>query len=239
VLDFPAAAARRGIRRIHLCHFHVASRYRTWLEEFRSGLSDAGVALSMLLIDDGDIAHPTEYTRDVAWVRDWIDTAALLGAETARVIAGKQKPSPDALRRAAEGLETLVRHGASTGVKVATENWHDLLQGPSEVEFVLDAFGGELGFLADFGNWKGPGKYTDLARVMPRATDTHAKASFDGPRQIDGEDFGRCVDLAVAAGYEGPYTLIYDSADADEWGSIEIERRFVTDRVAAASAVTA
>ena len=55
ILDLPAAAARHGIRQLHLCHFHVESRDQPWLGEFRAALADAGVTLSMLLIDDGDI----------------------------------------------------------------------------------------------------------------------------------------------------------------------------------------
>ena len=227
VLDLPAAVARHGIRLLQLCNFHVASRDKSWLSEFRSALADAGVTLSMLLIDDGDITHPTDHDRDVAWVGGWIDTAAILGARSARVIAGKQKPTPDRLRLSADGLTMLARRGKAEGVRIVTENWFDLLSGPAEVEFVLDTVGENLGLLADFGNWKGPSKYADLARITPRAEDTHAKASFSGPGKLDGDDYSKCLAAAVAANYAGPYTLIYDGPD--EWAGIATERRFVED----------
>ena len=229
ILDLPAEIARHGIRRLQLCHFHVASRDKAWLAEFRSALSAAGVMLQTLLIDDGDISHPTDHTRDVAWVGGWIDTAAALGAASARVVAGKQTPSPPALALSVAGLKELARRGNRQGVRVITENWFDLLPSPVEVDHVLDRVGNEIGLLADFGNWKGAAKYDDLAAILPRAEDTHAKASFSANGEMDGDDYGRCVAAAIAAAYDGPYTLIYDGPDDDEWAGIEAERTFIHD----------
>ncbi len=41
--------------------------------------------------------------RATAWVGGWIDTAGRLGAKAARVVAGKQKPSPEALALSVAG----------------------------------------------------------------------------------------------------------------------------------------
>jgi sugar phosphate isomerase/epimerase len=233
ILDLPAAVAAHDITRLQLCHFHVRARDGGWIDEFRSALADAGVALTALLIDDGDISDPAERERDIAWTAGWIDTAAALGAKSARVIAGKQKPTPDALAASVDSLRRLAVQGKEAGVRIMTENWLQLLSGPDEVDFVLDAVGDDLGFLADFGNWKGPEKYAALARVMPRAEDTHAKAAFAGPGAMDEADFGRCIAIAIDAGYDGPYTLIYESADDNEWRAIATEESFVRDRLAA------
>ena len=236
ILDLPATAARHGIRQLHLCHFHVESRDRAWLGAFRAALANAGVTLSMLLIDDGDISHPMEHVRDVAWVGSWIDTAAALGAKSARVVAGRQKPSPEALLLSVANLKMLARRGKSEGVRIVTENWLDLTPGPGEIEYLLDSVGDDLGLLADFGNWKGPSKYGDLERILARAEDTHAKASFSGPGVIDGDDFGRCLAACDSAGFAGPYTLIYEGADVDEWTAIGVEKRFVENWFAEAPA---
>jgi len=239
ILDLPATAARHGIRQLHLCHFHVESRDESWLGEFRAALADAGVTLSMLLIDDGDIAHPTEHARDTAWVGSWIETAAALGAKSARVVAGKQKPSPEALNLSAGNLTALARRGKELGVRIVTENWLDLTPGPDEIEYLMDVAGDDLGLLADFGNWKGGTKYDGLARILARAEDTHAKASFSASSVIDADDFGKCLAACDAARYSGPYTLIYEGGDADEWAAIGMEKRFVEDWFAAASLTAA
>ena len=93
---------------------------------------------------------------------------------------------------------------------------------------MLDRLDGEIGFMADFGNWKttGAAKYADLASILARSEDTHAKARFLG-NGIDGEDFGLCLKAADEVGYSGPYTLIYEDAGGDEWSAIETERDFV------------
>jgi hypothetical protein len=48
---------------------------------------------------------------------------------------------------------------------------------------------------------------------------------------MDEADYGRCIDLAEAAGYKGPYTLIFDDATPGEWQGLEIERDFITARI--------
>jgi hypothetical protein len=78
---------------------------------------------------------------------------------------------------------------------------------------------------------------------MPRAEDTHAKCAFNAalsePEAMDEADFGRCLDIAAAAGYSGPYTLIYDGPDEDEWAGIAAEAEFVRARPAPARRATA
>jgi sugar phosphate isomerase/epimerase len=242
ILDLPAAVARHGIHNLQLCHFHVADRGRSWLGEFRAACRDAGVTLTMLLIDDADISDAANHKRDVAWVNRWIDAAAEIGALSARVVAGKQKPAPETLALSVAGLKEAVRHGESVKVRIVTENWHDLLASQREVNHVLDAVPG-LGLLADFGNWKGEWKYDALAAIMPRADDTHAKCSFSGPvsvpASLDGADYGRCVAIADDVNYRGPYTLIYDGPDADEWAGITAEAAFVRSTLAGRSRLIA
>ena len=113
-------------------------------------------------------------------------------------------------------------------MRVTTENWLALTASPKEVHYILDRLDGEVGFMADFGNWKTTGKarYDDLASILARSEDTHAKAWFPDDA-IDGDDFGQCLAAAKRVGYSGPYTLIYEDKGVDEWTAVEIERDFV------------
>ena len=162
------------------------------------------MTLQTLLIDDGDITDPVHGTRDRDWIGRWIDVAANLGAERARVIAGKQKPTPEVLDRSVTGLAELARRGADQGIRVITENWFATLAGAAEVHAVLDRLDGTVGFLADFGNWKGPGKYAELAAVFARAEACHAKCYFTDGLAMDAEDFRRCLAAAEGAGLPAP-----------------------------------
>ena len=236
LMEVPAALRKLGIDRIEICSFHIPAHDKGFVAELRGALADAGVTLQTVLIDDGDITDPVNRRRDIDWIGRWIDVAASLGAERARVIGGKQKPSPEVLDLAIAGLAELSRRGTNQGVRIITENWFDTLGGPKEVHSVLDRLDGAVGFLADFGNWKGPSKYGDLAAVFGRAEDTHAKCHFGAGLRMDAADYGRCLTAAAHAGYAGPYTLIYDGPDDEEWEALRLERDFVRSHLAAAAA---
>ena len=228
ILDFPAEVKAHGIDRLELCHFQLAGRDPAYLGEMRAALKSAGVTLQTLLIDDGDLSHPegAVRTRDQAWIASWIEAGAVLGAKTARVVAGKQPPSAAALQCSVDGLRALARRGKDVGVPVITENWFALTAGPKEVFHILDRLEGEVGLLADTGNWSGPAKYGDLAAIFARASRCHAKASFTPDQQIDRDDYRRCILAAKNAGYSGPFALVYDSP-GDEWAGVDAEREVV------------
>ncbi len=229
LMAVPAEMAKRGIDRLEICSFHIAGGDRGFLDELRAAIAASGVTLQTLLIDDGDITDPVNAGRDSAWIGRWIDVSAALGAEKVRVIAGKQRPSADILDRSVAGLAELARRGADQGVRILTENWLATMAGPGEVHSVLDRLDGKVGFLADLGNWKGPTKYDDLASILPRAENSHAHCTFSADLDMDAADFGRCLAVARQAGYDGPYTLIYNGPNDDEWRAVELERDFVRD----------
>jgi hypothetical protein len=228
LMELPAALAQRGYRRCEICHFHLASQSAGYLAPLRKAFEEHRVAIQTLLIDDGDITHPDQSIRgrDLAWIAGWIETAAELGSENARVIAGKQKPSRETLAHSVDGLKRMAELGRKWGVRVVTENWFDLLASPAEVHQVLDAVGDDLGFLADTGNWSGPTKYADLQQVFARSELCHSKTEFGAGLQIDADDYRACIKAGQLAGYRGPHTLIFES-EGDEWTALAMERDFV------------
>jgi sugar phosphate isomerase/epimerase len=225
LLQLPAALAARGYGRCEICHFHIGDLSRNALGEIRTAFEAAGVIIQTLLIDDGDLTHPATRARDMAWIARWIDVAADIGAENARVVAGKAAPTAEALSLAIDGLKPLVAQGQARGVNIVTENWFETLSTPTAVHHVLDHVAG-LGFLADTGNWSGTTKYADLQSIFARASLCHAKASLAPGQILDSDDFGACLNAARAAGYGGPFTLIF-ADDGDEWQGLEIERHFI------------
>jgi sugar phosphate isomerase/epimerase len=226
LLQLPSELAKHGYFRCELCHFHVGSIERRVLDKIADAFSVAGVTIQTLLIDDGDLTNPITLERDKTWIAAWIEAAAILRAKNVRVIAGKAKPSSETLALSVEGLREMVAVGARVGVKVVTENWHDLLATPIEVHHVLDRVQG-LGFMADTGNWSGAGKYDDLASIFLRADLCHAKAGFNAGLQLDKSDFAACLSAAKRADYRGPMTLIF-ADDGDEWHGLATEREFIT-----------
>ncbi|GLQ11049.1 sugar phosphate isomerase [Devosia yakushimensis] len=232
LLGLPSAMANHGYHRLELVSFHLRSRDAVYLGELRDQLKVSGVTLQTLLIDAGDISHPEHGARDTKWIASWIETANELGAQHARIIAGKQKPTRDALDRSVKALTALADGNAGSSVRLVTENWFDLLAEPAHVHYLLDKLDGRIGLLADMGNWTGPSKYADLQSIFGRAELCHAKAGFiDG--DLDEADYGLCIAAAEEAGYKGPYTLIFDSEIPGEWHGLAAERDFVTTRLEA------
>jgi sugar phosphate isomerase/epimerase len=227
LLELPAKLNEFGINTLEICHFHLPTREAAYLREFRSAMADAGVEAFTLLIDSGDITDPTHGERDLAWISAWLDDAAELGVERVRVIAGKQQPSVEALQRSVAALRQLADRAVTLGLRLTTENWLALMASPSEVLQVVEALDGRLGLCVDFGNWRGVTKYADLAELMPWAESFHAKCHFSSDGTMEREDYVSCLELARNAPKAGPYTLIYDGPNADEWAGLDAERTVV------------
>jgi sugar phosphate isomerase/epimerase len=224
--ELPVELACRGYGRVEICHFHLTSQEPDYLRSMGKLFRDHGVIIQTLLIDDGDITDVARREKDLKWIASWIESAAHLGAENARVIAGKAPPSESILNLSVDGLKYFAALGIQHGVRVVTENWFDTLSNPEAVHHVLDAVGPTLGFLADTGNWHGPQKYDDLQSIFARAELCHAKTSFASGQVLDEVDNGRWLKAAQAANYKGPYTLIF-ADDGDEWDGLNIEREFI------------
>ena len=227
LLELPACVAEFGINTLELCHFHIPSLDKGYLNELRGALQAANVELFSLLIDHGDITHPEQADRDLVWIGEWIEIAGMLGATCARAIAGKAAPSTAALEMSRNGLQKLAARAEANGLRLMTENWFSVLSTPENVLTLLDGLDGTVGLCLDFGNWQGDTKYTDLKTIAPRAESCHTKAHFPAPGEMDKDDYIQCLELTQDAGFSGPHTLIYDGPGDDEWHGLTIEREVV------------
>jgi len=227
LLELPVRLAASGIHTLELCHFHLPRVDDAWLAQLRDALAAADVSLFSLLIDEGDLTHPQHQARDMAWIEGWLALAGRLGAECARVIAGKTLDD-GAVDRSRTALASLADTAARHNVRLMTENWFDVTATPEQVCALLEPLRGQVGLCVDFGNWKGAGKYDAFAQIMPFAESCHAKCHFTTPLQADADDFTRCLQVCAAGDFAGPYTLIYEGPDADEWGGLRLEAELVT-----------
>jgi sugar phosphate isomerase/epimerase len=223
LLELPAALAEHGYRSAQLCHFYLPTVEPGYLAELSDAFDRAGVQLECFLIDEGDLADPDPAVSAAQqdWIAGWLDVAAALGAPRARVVAGKQPPSPKALDASARGLSRLAERHAD--VRIVTENWHALLPDAASVLGLLDRTEGRIGFLVDLGNWSGPTKYVELAAVAGRAETCQAKCRTGADDRLDLADYRASLEVLRDAGYDGPLALVYDGPDSDEWANLETE----------------
>lgn len=220
LIDLPAELRRHGFDVLQICHFHLPTRDAGYLTDLRAALADAQIELDAVLIDDGDLTHPTDADDHEAWIAGWLADSVALGARRARVIAGKSAPTPELLAASSRRLARLAREHPD--VRVVTENWLQLMPTAADVHAVLDPTEGSVGFLIDLGNWTGADKYTELASVASLAETCHAKCHFDNG-EPNAPDFELSLKTLRDVGYDGPLALIYDSSGGNEWGCLDRE----------------
>ena len=185
----------------------------------RAAFDEAEVEIECLLIDDGDLTHPSTADAQQEWISGWLEVAQQLGAPRARVIAGKQAPTSATLSASATRLKRLAeRH---PDVRIVTENWEALLPDAASVLELLDRADGRIGFLIDLGNWRGPGKWAELAAVADRAETCQAKIITDAAGALDADDYRAGLRILRNANYTGPLALVYDGPDPDEWRRLD------------------
>lgn len=221
LLGVPSALRRHNIGIVDICSFHLRSLDPIYLNELKASLDASNVTLQMLQIDAGDITDPVTGQRDLKWTAHWLDVANALGAKYARVIAGRQPASSEALERSAQGLLTLAAHNAGSPVRILVENWFELLDHPADVHALFDKLNGKVGLNVDTGNWRGTRKYADLAAIFAPAELCYVNPIFnDG--LLDADDLEKVLTIADGAGYTGNFTLIYDADHpASEWAGLD------------------
>lgn len=227
LLELIPEIAKRGYASLQICHFHLTSRDMEYLQQVRQAIADNGLSLEMFLIDDGDLTSD-DGDRQMAWYDGWLDVAEQLGARRARLCVGRHAPTPALLDRSGKRLAELA--AAHPNVRIVTENWLEATPDAESLLAALDSAGDAVGLLIDLANWQAPEKYLELAKIAPRAESCHAKCHFsaDGP---DVADFEQTLTILKDAGFDGPFALIYDGPDPDEWAGLDAEWKIV-ERIA-------
>lgn len=221
--ELPSIAASKGIRALDVCHFHFPSTSSEYLHQLRQAFDAAGVVFYTLLVDYGDVSSSDDVRRnsDIAYIQSWIDVASTVGATRVRVVAGDAASSDgEALARSTASFQSLQTYAESKGVRVITENFRSLSATPANCLHLVRECSPQLRLIADFGNFKGDGKYGDLAQILPFADNVHAKAHYDANGFPDESEFERCLRLLEPAKYNGPITIVYDGP-GDEWDGIQ------------------
>jgi sugar phosphate isomerase/epimerase len=222
LLLLPAKAREFGVQALEICDFHLVPNEAA-MQCFRAVAAEAEMPLFQLLIDSGDISHPTDSEIHLAYVEAWIRLAPIGGFARVRVSAGRQKPTREAVELSISGLLRLKKVAEDLGVGISTENWHALMSTPEVVCEVLERTG--LGFVFDFGNWNGEDKLGRLGQIAKYATSCHAKCDFtDGKPLLD--DFEACLRLAKSSGFDGNLTLVHPEPP-DEWAFLEPQKAVV------------
>ena len=221
LLDLPAFIAAEGITLLEICNFHLPSLDEAYLAQLRAAIDAAGVTLTNLLVDTGNLsaADDAERRSHIEAAKAWQGIAVKLGAQGVRLDCGTDAPTPEAIQRSSHALRELADCGAELGLHTTTENWRATSVESGNLLQIMDGVERPLQLCLDFGNAaKTADKYATMRALLPRATSLHCKGNFDG-NALDVDEFRHALSLVREAGFHGQVALVVDGSD-DEWRKV-------------------
>jgi sugar phosphate isomerase/epimerase len=180
---------------------------KKFLNEFKRRAFQLGLDISGTGIRN-DFALPDRRKRaaDVTLAKQWIESAAAMGAPVLRVFAGA-RPAGHTWDTAAswvgEALAECAEHGQKYGVIVGVQNHGDMLSSAAEVLKLLGMVKSEwLGVIVDTGKFLTPDPYADIAKVAPHAVNWQVKDLLDD-RKGGPIDMSKLIRIIREANYRG------------------------------------
>lgn len=220
--DFIDRAARLNLDAVELTAYYFPQTTTEYLAHLKGRCTRLGLDVSGTAVgNDFCVADADKLRAQIAFVKQWIEHSARLGAKTMRIFAGKVAKGDSeekARMRCVAAIQEACDHAAKYGVYLALEN-HGGITGTAEqllqlVEAVKhDWFGVNL----DTGNFQTDDPYSDLAKIAPYAVTVQIKTEIQrrGKKKEDA-DLKRLVEILRTARYRGYVALEYEAAeDAD------------------------
>lgn len=216
--DFIGDCAKMGLEGTELTSYYFPEKfdnaYLRHLKQrcFRQGLDVSGTAVG------NDFCHTDSAKRaeQIAYVKQWIDHAAVLGAPVIRIFSGNaQGPEAEARRLAVSAMEECCEYAGQHGVHLALEN-HGGLTATAEghLALVRAVDSPWFGVNLDTGNFNSADVYGDLARLAPYSVNVQVKVMVrpnNGAKQPT--DFKRLASLLKDAGYRGYIVLEFEEPE--------------------------
>jgi len=169
---------------------------------FQLGLEFSGTGIR----NDFATADRAKREADVELAKQWIETAAEMGAPVLRVFAGSQpkdKTWDEAAGWMADALAICAEHGEKYGVLVGVQNHGDMLKSADEVLKILGMVKSDwLGTIVDTGFFLTPDSYADIERVIPYAVNWQVKELLSN-RQGPKIDMSKLVKIIRKSNYRG------------------------------------
>jgi len=188
----------------------------TYLADCRRIAHVNGVAIAGTAVGN-NFSHPAgspERAEQMAYVKEWIDHAVVMGAPHVRVFAGKHPEgvsAEEAERNASEALEEAGAYAGERGIHLGIEN-HDSIGTADHLLRIVRAVKSPwVGVNLDTGNFRAPDPYAEMEASAPFAVNVQLKTELrigDGDREP--ADFDRIFGILREAGYAGYVVLEYE-----------------------------
>ena len=233
IKDFAARTKEKfGICKIEPWSEHFLSLEPRYLGEIRSGVEKAGGAIVDVAADGGYSPYAKsreEREQAIAFSKQWIDAAALLGSPAVRTnIPAARDAKPD-VAVLAESLNSVAEYGEQKNVVVHLENDNPVSEDPFFLVQVVERVNNPwLHTLPDFGNSVGAlpeaTAYRGIDGMFAHAYGiSHVKnASETRDRRLLPVDMQRTFAIAARHGYKGYFSMEWDSPGDPYAGTAEL-----------------
>lgn len=154
-----------------------------------------------------------EREQQMAYVKQWIDNAVILGAPHIRVFAGKHPKgvsAEDAERNASEALEEAGEYAGKHGIFLGIEN-HDSIGTADRLLRIVTAVKSPwVGVNLDTGNFRAADPYAEMEGSAPYAINVQVKTKLKVNGKEEEADLERVGNILRDAGYQGYVVLEYE-----------------------------
>lgn len=165
--------------------------------------------------------HPPGEARDkeLAYVKKWIEFAAIMGAPHIRVFAGavpKGSTPEEAEKNCLECYNECLELADKKGVFLGLENHGGIVATPEPlIRLVNAAKSPWAGINFDSGNFHGEDPYAELAQIAPYAVNVQLKMRVHANNDKTGQpsDVKRVLQILRDANYQGWFTLEYEDKE--------------------------
>lgn len=211
--DLVDYCARHGIDALDATGYYFPGYPKVPGDESIYRLKRRGFVNGVKIIGTGvrnDFAGPDAAARggDVRLVKDWIDTAARLGASIIRVFAGATVHDATAFDRALEWMipafKECAAYGERRGVLVGLQNHNDFLKTAAETIRVVEAVNSEwFGVILDIGSLRQGDPYAEIEKLLPYAVSWQLKENVWYGKKETPTDLAKIRAIIEKGGYRG------------------------------------
>lgn len=215
-------SAKFNIKKIEPWSAHFRSLEKPYLEELRAAVAQARGAIVNIAVDGEHspyAADPAEREKAVAFSKQWIDAAAIVGSPSVRTNIPPAKESKPDVGRAADSLKQVAEYGALKNVVINLENDNPASEDPFFLVKLIEQVNSPwLHALPDFANtlaafeedyaYKGIEAMFSMAYNISHVKETEVG---DGKDKVAHVDLPRTFSIAKKHGYKGYFSMEWDS----------------------------
>ena len=221
ILDFIDYCADQGCPGAELTsYFFPPDADDAYLLEVKRHAYLRGVTITGTAVGN-TFTHPEgeAHDKEIAYVRQWIEKAALMGAPHIRVFAGavpKGSTPEQAEKNCIESYVQCLEIAARYGVILGLENHGGIVAEPDALLRIMKAVDSPwAGINWDSGNFHTEDPYADLAKIAPYAVNVQLKMKVHAKDDKEGRpsDVKRVLQILRDANYQGWFTLEYEDKE--------------------------